>query len=56
MNYIIAGTILLIWIYISMSFTWDPNVSLTVNIIMGLVCIILLGLIYWVPFWLIFLK
>ena len=56
MNYVIAGIILLFWIYISMSFSWDPNSSRTVNLIVGLGCVILLGLIYWVPFWLIFMR
>ena len=55
-NYIIAGLILAVWIFVAMNFSWSPNVRLSVNLFAGLGAIILLGLVHWIPFWLIFLK
>lgn len=55
-NYLIAGAILLVWIYIALSFSWDPNTRTGINLFLGFSVVILLGLIYWIPFWLIFVK
>ena len=55
-NYIIAGLILAVWIFVAMSFSWNPKVSLGANLFAGLGAIILLGLVHWLPFWLIFMK
>ena len=56
MNYIFAGLIIAAWIYLTMSLSWDPHASKAANLIIGLGCVLLLGLIYWLPFWLIFMK
>ena len=55
-NYIIAGIIIAVWIFVAMSFSWSPNVSRSVNLFAGLGAIILLAIVHWVPFWLIFLR
>lgn len=56
MNYLIAGVILALWLYVAMIFSWSPKASLTVNLFAGFMAVVLLGVVYWVPFWLIFLK
>ena len=55
-NYIIAGLILAVWIYVAMTFSWSTKASLSINLFAGLGAIILLGLVHWIPFWLIFMK
>ena len=55
-NYIIAGLIIAVWIYVAMNFSWSQNVSVGVNLFAGFMAIILLALVHWIPFWLIFMK
>ncbi len=36
-NYVIAGLIIAIWIFVAMSFSWSPNVSRGVNLLHDIV-------------------
>ena len=56
MNYLFAGLILLAWLYVAVSFSWTPKVGPKMNLFAGVATVILLGIVYWIPFWLIFLK
>lgn len=56
MKYLLAAMIAVLWIYIALSFSWDPKSSIRTNLVIGFGAIILIGIIYWVPFWLIFVK
>jgi hypothetical protein len=56
MNYIFAIAIITFWIMVVVSFSWDPKVRFRTNFIIIMLTVLVLGLIYWVPFWLIFLR
>ena len=56
MNYIFAGLILLVWFVLQMGLQWSMEHKLSVNITYSIMTFVLLMAIYWVPFWLIFMK
>ena len=56
MSTVFGILILIIWTYLVMAINWDSESSVSVNVIVNLVIIGLLGVIYWLPFWLIFMK
>lgn len=55
-NYIFAGLILLVWTILVIYLGWDEKLSPVLNIIDAILITVMFGVIYWVPFWLIFLK
>ena len=55
-NYILAIVILTFWFFVFVSFTWNPKVSFITNLIIVVSLTVMLFLVYWIPFWLIFLK
>lgn len=56
MSDIFAVLILVVWLILVIAFAWKSDSKPVVNIIMGAVTYILLGIFYLIPFWLIFLK
>ena len=56
MNYLIAFLILAVWCYVAVSFSWTPKVSPAANLFAGLGAVVLIGIVHWLPFWLIFMK
>lgn len=56
MNYILAGAILLVWLFLITFMIWDPKASTLINIWGGLFVFVITGVVYALPFWLIFLK
>ena len=56
MNYVIAGIIIAIWCWLAGGWCWNPKASTMVNIVMILITIFVIGIIHWVPFYLIFIK
>lgn len=56
LRYILAGAILILWCGIIISYSWNPKYSYWTNISMGLFAILVLFIVYWVPFYLIFIK
>lgn len=56
MNILFSVLIITAWVYIAMSIFWSPTASFRTNMFFGLMTIIFLGLIHWIPFWLIFMK
>ena len=55
-NYIFAGLILLVWMILVIYLGWDEKLSPVLNIIDAILITVMFGVIYWVPFWLIFLN
>ena len=55
-NYIFAGLILTVWFLLTTGMSWDKDLNPTHNIFLSLEVFIMVGLVYWVPFWLIFLR
>lgn len=56
MNYFLAGAILAIWLIIVISLSWVSKAKVIVNLGVGIFVYMLMGVFYYVPFWLIFLK
>ena len=56
MSDIFAVLILVVWLILVIAFGWKSDSKPVVNIIMGTMTYIILGIFYLVPFWLIFLK
>lgn len=56
MSDIFAILILVVWLILVIAFGWKSDLKPVVNIIMGALTYIVLGIFYLVPFWLIFLK
>ena len=56
MNYIFAGLILGVWFFLQMGLQWSMEHKRSVNVVYSIGTFLILGVIYWVPFWLIFLK
>jgi hypothetical protein len=56
MNYIFAGLILFVWFILQTGLQWSMEHKLSVNITYSIMTFTLLLAIYWVPFWLIFMK
>ncbi len=56
MSDIFAILILVVWLILVIALGWKSDSKPAVNIIMGAVTYIILGIFYLVPFWLIFLK
>ena len=53
---IFAILILVVWLLLVIAFSWKVDSKPAVNILMGTLTYIILGIFYFVPFWLIFLK
>ena len=51
MNYIMT-----FWVLVITTFSWDPKASWAANVTIIFFTLLILGLVHWVPFWLIFLK
>ena len=56
MNYFFAGLILSVWVSLVIISEWDNKMPAMRNILLGLVLAGILCIVYWIPFWLIFLK
>lgn len=56
MNYFLAGAILAVWLIIVISLSWVSKAKIIVNLGVGIFVYVLMGVFYYVPFWLIFLK
>lgn len=56
MNYFFAGLILGVWFFLQMGLQWSTAHKTNVNVIYSIGTFLILGVIYWVPFWLIFLR
>lgn len=56
MNYFFAGLILGVWFFLQMGLQWSDKHKTLPNIADAVLSFLLLGIIYWVPFWLIFLR
>lgn len=56
MNYFLAGAILAVWLIIVISLSWVSKARVIVNLGVGIFVYVLMGVFYYVPFWLIFLK
>ena len=56
MNYIFAGLIIAAWLFLVITLGWNTNDKPWKNIITGVERFVILGIVYWIPFWLIFLK
>lgn len=56
MNYLIAFLILATWSYIAMNISWNSKYGLGTNLFAGFGTIVLIGIVHWIPFWLIFLR
>lgn len=56
MNYIFAGLIIAAWLFLVIILGWDVKLKTWQNIVTGVELFVILGIVYWIPFWLIFLK
>lgn len=56
MNYIFAGLILGVWFFLQTGLQWSAEHKPKVNLVYSIATFLILGAIYWVPFWLIFLR
>lgn len=56
MNYFFAGLILGLWFFLQMGLQWSNEHKPYVNVIYTTLAFLILGAIYLVPFWLIFLR
>lgn len=56
MNYFLAGAILAVWLVIVISLSWVSKARVIVNLGVGIFVYVLMGVFYYIPFWLIFLK
>ena len=56
MNYIFAGLILFVWFVLQAGLQWSVDHKPSVNFTYSILTFLLLMGIYWVPFWLIFVK
>ena len=56
MNNVFAGLILGFWMIFVIFLGWDKKVPAIWNLIDGILITLMFGVVYWVPFWLIFLK
>lgn len=56
MNYIFAGLIVAAWLFLVITLGWNVKLKTWQNILTGIELFVVLGSIYLVPFWLIFLK
>lgn len=56
MNYFFAGLILGVWFFLQMGLQWSSEHKTNVNVVYSIGTFLILGVIYWVPFWLIFLR
>ena len=56
MKLIFGILILIMWCAVATLMGWDNKRSRVHNIFIGLVTVLIIGVIYWVPFWLIFMR
>lgn len=56
MNYIFAGLILFVWFVLQAGLQWSVDHKPSVNFTYSILTFLLLMGIYWVPFWLMFVK
>ncbi len=53
---IFAVIILLVWCFIVILMNWNNKIKPVNNLLYSIEVVLVLGLVYWIPFWLIFLK
>lgn len=53
---ILGIIILVLWFIIEVGLQWNDKYSTGINFIFGFMTFLLLGVIYWTPFWLFFVK
>lgn len=53
---IFAAIILLVWCFVVILMNWNNKITSAKNLLYSIEVVLVLGLIYWIPFWLIFLK
>ena len=51
-----AVIILLVWCFIVILINWNNKITSIKNLLYSIEIVLMLGIIYWIPFWLIFLK
>lgn len=56
MNYIFAGLILLVWFILQSGIQWNIEYKPSVNFTYSIMTFLILMTVYWIPFWLIFVK
>lgn len=56
MTHVLAGLILAVWFIMVLSLEWDKKYSKLTNVVYGILIYLFLGVIYLIPFWLIFLN
>ena len=56
MNYIFGIAILILWFLVEQGLQWSEKNKPHVNFIYGSMIFTILGIVYWVPFWLIFMR
>lgn len=56
MNYFFAGLILLVWFILQTGLQWTSEHKPSVNFTYSVMTFLILLAVYWVPFWLIFVK
>ena len=56
MNYVFAGLILFVWFILQTGLQWNMEYKPSVNFTYSVMTFLILMTVYWVPFWLIFVK
>lgn len=56
LNYILAGLIIITWLVVVIMIGWDNKDQAWKNVLTGIELFVVLGINYWISFWLIFLK
>lgn len=56
LNYILAGLIIITWLVVVIMIGWDNKDPAWKNVLTGIELFVVLGINYWISFWLIFLK
>lgn len=53
---ILGFMILTLWFFIEAGIQWNEKYSTLVNLVFALLIFFTIGIIYWAPFWLFFMK
>lgn len=53
---LLAIAILALWFIIELGIQWNKKYNAVVNLAFGIMIFLLLGVIYWAPFWLFFMT
>ena len=56
LNYILAGLIIITWLVVVIMIGWDNKDPAWKNVLTGIELFVVLGINYWISFWLIFLR